>query len=107
MRKSFSIACLLVMMIGVSIGCDSANKKEETNQSSLQTNAANGGQQSDGKQYQAACTDKQTHGGNDYVLTKWLDSKYKAEVYGKEHERKNKGHVVIYKERITPEQTQP
>ncbi len=102
MRKPFLVAGLLVLLIGAFIGCQSAGKTPEAANASLQTNGANAEAKSDGKQYRAVCTDKQTHGGNDYVLTKWLDSKHTAEIYGKEHERKNKGHVVKYNERIKP-----
>jgi len=103
MRKSFSVTCLFVLMVSVFIGCKATDKTEETTKSS-QTNTANVEPKPEGQQiqYMAVCTDKEVHGGNDYVLTKWLDSKDKAVVYGREHERKNKGHVVKYNERVKP-----
>ena len=86
MRKSFSIVFLLAAMIGVLIGCDSANKKEETPQSSPQTNGANlASKPGEQRQYRAVCTEKAEHGGNEYVLSKWLDEKEKAEELGKYH----------------------
>jgi len=112
MRKSFSVTCLFFLMLGVFIGCKATDKKdastvtEEATRSSqpVGTNAANVEPKPEGRQiqYMAVCTDKQAHGGNDYVLTKWLDSRDKAAIYGREHERKKKGHVVKYNERDKP-----
>jgi hypothetical protein len=103
MRKSFFVNCLLIPLIAVLIGCKATDKTEETTTSS-QTNTANVEPKPEGQQiqYMAVCTDT-SHGGNEYVLTKWLDSKDKALVYGREHERKRKGHVVKYNERVKPE----
>jgi hypothetical protein len=102
MRKSFPLAYLLALMLGILIIDCSSSSKDDAANSSSQANTGNVEPKSDGQQYQAVCTDTQAHGGNDYVLTKWVDSKYKAEIYGKEHERKNKGHVVKYNERAKP-----
>jgi hypothetical protein len=102
MCKSFSVACLFVLVLGMFVfGCSSAGNDGAANSSS-QANAGNAESKAEGKQYQAVCTAVQEHGGNEYVLTKWVDSKYKAEVYGKEHERKNNTHVVKYNERVKP-----
>jgi len=101
MRKSFAFACLFVLLIGALAGCKATDKTPEA-ASSAPPNAANAAMQEGKTQYMAVCTTKEEHEGNEYVLTKWLDTKYKAEVYGKEHARKRKGHEVIYKERIKP-----
>ena len=107
MRKSSSVIYLFVLLIGVFIGCKATDKTEETTQSS-QTNTANAEPKPEGQQiqYMAVCTNKEVH-GNDYVLSKWLASKDKARVYGREHEMKNKGHIVKYNERVNPERAQP
>ena len=109
MHKSFSVTCLFVLMIGAFIGCK-ATDKEEATKSSLQTNAANVEPKPEGKpiQYRAVCTEKEAHGGNEQMLTKWLDSRNKAEDYGREHgDFKYKGHRWIIEERVKPERVKP
>jgi hypothetical protein len=107
MFKLFSSVCLLVVLIVAFIGCSATDKTEETTQSSTEAKAANGGQKAEQKQYQAVCVTKEEHEGNEYILTKWLDDKDKALMYGQEHSRKRKGHNVIYRERIKPDQNLP
>ncbi len=102
MCKSFSITCLFVLLIAAFIGCNATDKTEEAAYSSLQTKAANAEPKAEQKQYQAVCITKEEHDGNEYILTKWLDSKEKAHMYGGEHSRKRKGHNVIYRERVKP-----
>lgn len=92
MRRLFIISVLFALMIGVFISCQSTGKDESAASS-------NPGEVI---QYRGVCQDKAAHGGNDYVLTKWLDNKDKVLVYTKEHERKNKGHVVVIEERVKP-----
>jgi len=87
MCKSFTSACLLFLLLGAAYGCKSPDNAQ-----------ANGEQ----KQYQAVCLSKEAHEGNEYILTKWLDSKTKAQMYGGEHARKKKGHNVVYRERLKP-----
>jgi hypothetical protein len=109
MRKSFSIVCRLAVMVGVFIGCDSANKKEEAAQPSPQNNGANvASNPGEQRQYRAVCLEKEAHGGNQQVLSKWLDEKEKADELGKYHtDFKEKGHRVIIEERVKPEQATP
>ncbi len=102
MYKSFFVTCLFVLLIGAFIGCNATNNTEEQAKSSLETKAANAEPKTEQKQYQAVCMTKEAHDGNEYILTKWLDSKEKAQMYGGEHSRKRKGHNVIYRERIKP-----
>jgi hypothetical protein len=95
------LCCFSVLLILAIMGCESGNKQDAAKTSDQENAAQAESEEADGKhEYMAVCTDKESHGGNDYVLTKWLGSKYKATVYGKEHERKNKGHVVTYRERL-------
>ena len=101
MCKSFSINWLFILLIGAFVGCNSADKTQEATNSPLQTNAANAASQPQ-HQYMAVCMTKEEHDGNEYILTKWLDSKNKALMYGREHSRKRKGHNVVYKERVKP-----
>jgi hypothetical protein len=107
MCKSFSLACLLVVLIVAFIGCSATDKTEEATQSSPEAKAANVEPETEQKQYQAVCVSKEAHEGNEYILTKWLDDKDKALMYGREHSRKKKGHDVIYRERIKPSQNLP
>jgi len=103
MHKPLALACLLFMLFGVLPGCDRSDETPEAARSAAASDSANAppGEASP-YQYMAVCTSKEAHEGNEYVLTKWLDSKYKAGVYGREHSRKRKGHEVIYKERVKP-----
>ena len=109
MCKSSSINCLLVLLIGAFIGCNSTSKTEEpATKSSVETKMANATKPEGGqKQYQAVCITKDQHDGNEYILTKWLDSEVKAHMYGGEHQRKKKAHNVIYRERIKPSEESP
>ena len=51
MRKPFFVAYFLALLIGVFIGCSSADKSQEAANASPQTNGANAEAKSDGKQY--------------------------------------------------------
>jgi len=81
MRVTLQILCVAVIA-HLTIGCGSSGKEEPSD-----------------TQFMAVCITKQEHEGNEYVLTRWLNSKEKALVYGREHSRKKKGHEVIYRER--------
>jgi hypothetical protein len=64
--------------------------------------------QESGKQYRAVCSEAAMHGGTPYVLSRWLDVKEKAVALGEYHSNfKEKGHRVIYEERVRPAQTTP
>jgi len=104
MHKSFAFACLFVLLIGAFIGCKATDKTEEATNSSLQPNAANAAPEPEKtpRQYMAVCLTKEEHEGYEYILTKWLDTKYNAQIYGREHARKKKGHNVVYNERVKP-----
>lgn len=55
------------------------------------------------EQYMAVCTETREHGGQEYVLTSWLDSKSEADEAGKAHERSTRGHRWTIKTRQKPE----
>jgi hypothetical protein len=72
------------------------------------TSATTVSAQESGKQYRAICTEKASHGGNEYVLSRWLDTRDKALALGEYHSNfKEKGHRVRYEERIRSQQTTP
>ena len=107
MRKSFPVTCWFVLMVGVFIGCTATDKKDastvtkEATKSSLQTSAAN----PEGKQYQyrAVCIEKEAHGGNEQVLSTWLDSRNEANKLAQYHgDFKEKGHRWRIDERVKP-----
>lgn len=110
MRKSFSNVCWLVVMIGVFIGCNATDKTQEAATPSPQTNAANAAPAPEGAQlqYRAVCIQKEEHGGHEYVLSKWFDSREKADELGKYHgDFKYKGHQWRIDERVKPEPAKP
>ena len=110
MRKPFSVACSFVFVIGVLLGCSTTEKTEETAQPSSQTDAANVASNPEAKhlQYRAVCIEKAEHGGNEYVLSKWFDSREKADELGKYHgDFKYKGHAWRIDERVKPEPAKP
>ncbi len=107
MCKSFSFAFLFALMIGVLIGCQSTGKNEAAN--SPQANGASvESKPGEQRQYRAVCIEKAEHGGNEYVLSKWFDSRDKANELGQYHgDFKYKGHRWRIDERVKPEQAQP
>jgi len=97
MHKFFALACLLFMSFGAVLSCKNSEDKHDAPSVSAASDSANAAMQ-----YMAVCTTKAEHGGNEYILTKWLDDKPKAEVFGREHLMKKKAHYVIYKTRMRP-----
>jgi hypothetical protein len=88
MRRSFTLVCLSGLLIGISIGCKAA--------ATVDTSSA-------GKQYRAVCSEKAMHGGNEQVLSRWLDEKDKAVALGEYHSNfKDKGHRWRLEERAKP-----
>jgi hypothetical protein len=53
-------------------------------------------------QYRAICTETAEHGGREYTLTAWLDSRDSANVSGKAHELRTRGHRWRVAERRKP-----
>ena len=111
MHKSFSVTCLFVLIVAVCVGCQAPDKKdastvtEEKTKSSLQTSATHVDPKADGKQhqYRSVCIEKEEHGGNEYVLSKWLDSRDQANGFGQYHgDFKYKGHRWRIEERVAP-----
>lgn len=108
MRKSFLFVCSLSLLVGMLIGCTAKEKTEGSGGSSLPANGTAAQPVSDGKQYRALCVEKAEHGGNEYVLSKWMDSREKADELGKYHgDFKYKGHAWRIEERVKPEKAKP
>jgi hypothetical protein len=92
MRRSFTLALLSVVIAGISAGCKAG--------ATVETSSA-------GKQFRAVCSEKTMHGGNEQVLSKWLDDKDKAVALGEYHSNfKDKGHRWRLEERAKPESSQ-
>lgn len=110
MRKSLYLACLCALTMSGFIGCSSSDKTEDAAKPAVQPNAASVAPAAEGKQmqYRAVCIEKQAHAGNEYVLSKWLDDKEKADSFGQYHgDFKEKGHRWRVDERVKPEQNKP
>jgi hypothetical protein len=79
---------LSALTIGIAAGCKAA--------ATVDTSSA-------GKQFRAVCSEKTMHGGNEQVLSKWLDEKEKAVALGEYHSNfKDKGHRWRLEERAKP-----
>jgi hypothetical protein len=88
MRPSLSFVCLSVLALTVCIGCQAA--------ATVYTS-------SEGKQFRAVCAEKAAHGGNEQVLSRWLDERDKAVALGEYHANfKDKGHRWRLEERAKP-----
>jgi len=53
-------------------------------------------------QYMAVCTETQEHGGQEYVLTSWHESRDYVNEAGKTHEQRTKGHRWAIRTRQKP-----
>jgi hypothetical protein len=88
MRRPFLLVFLSAMTLGIAAGCKAA--------ATVDTSSA-------GKQFRAVCSEKTMHGGNEQVLSKWLDEKDKAVALGEYHSNfKDKGHRWRLEERAKP-----
>ncbi|MGH7494258.1 MAG: hypothetical protein ACREOO_17950 [bacterium] len=105
MLRSLLAPGVVVLMIGALVGCTNSDKTAEAAKSPPLTNGAGAAPSSEGgqHQYRAVCIEKAEHGGNEYVLSKWLDSREKADELGKYHgDFKYKGHRWRIDERAKP-----
>lgn len=108
MRTLFFVGFLLVLVSAAFLGCEVMERKEKSSGAVTNPPVQPGASLVDPKaeaqqyQYRAVCTEKEAHGGNEYVLTRWLDSEEKVLPYSREHERKNKGHIVRIETRARP-----
>ena len=111
MRTSFSVLCVCVLLVGVLLSCTAPDKQaastvtEESTKSALQVSAAPAKTTPEGTQYQyrAVCLEKAAHGGNEQVLSTWLDSKDEAMKLGQYHgDFKKNGHRWRIEERVKP-----
>lgn len=113
MRKSYLVSCWFALILGLVIGCQSADKQEAAASSqAVESGAAYSEPQPgpgiEGYQYRAVCIEKEAHGGTPYVLSRWLSDRGKAFALGKYHtDHKEKGHRWILEERVKPEANQP
>ena len=115
MRQSCSAACLFVLIAGGLSGCSSTDTtatsgvRRDSNTASAHADGATS-DQSLGTQYEyrAVCLEKEAHGGNEYVLTRWLDTKAKAGEFANYHaEFKYKGHRTRIDTRVKPARQTP
>ena len=101
MRTSWPAVCAAVLIIGVfSSGCGAGQSAA----SAATQGASDAADKGDGvHEYRAVCTQKAAHDGNEYVLSKWLETPAKAKALGDYHsEFKYKGHSVRIEERVKP-----
>ena len=113
MRQSCLAACQFVVIAGVLSGCNSTTKgqtavTEGSDRASSVAGAASAESPEGQHQYRAVCLEKEAHGGNEYVLTSWLDAKAKAEEFANYHaEFKYKGHRTRIDTRPKPNRATP
>ena len=97
MLKSFSVACLFALLLAVFLACGS-DGKNDASQPSSQSAASKPEEQ---HEYRAVCIEKEAHGGNEAILSRWVDSKEKAEAQADAHSEDN-GHRTRIDERVKP-----
>jgi hypothetical protein len=79
---------LSALALAVSVGCRAAATVDTS---------------SEGKQFRAVCIEKAGHGGNEQVLSRWLDERDKAVALAEYHVNfKDKGHRWRLEERAKP-----
>jgi hypothetical protein len=88
MRKLLFPVCWSVMIGCITVACNAT--------ATVDTSSA-------GKQFRAVCSEKAAHGGNEQVLSRWLDDREKAVALGEYHGNfKDKGHRWRIEERVKP-----
>jgi hypothetical protein len=107
---AFPTAGFLILAVGICAGCTTQDTADATNltagatASSPHQAAASGPGSDAGLQFRAVCLETAAHGGNQYILTKWLDSRDKAKGYGEYHgDFKEKGHRWRLEQRVKPQ----
>jgi hypothetical protein len=107
MVTSRPLTCAAILIAAVFVGgCGGTDKAAAA---ATPPGAAKLPPQGDGvHQYRAVCTEKALHDGNEYVLTRWLDTKDEAQAIGDYHGWfKYRGHQVRIEERTKPNKTAP
>ena len=98
---SLVAAAGFLLSTGVFIGCNGREKNDSSSRSSVLSDSSSSGEQ---RQYRSVCIEKDQHGGTEYVLSRWLESKEKANEFGQYHgDFKYKGHRWRIDERVKPE----
>ena len=112
MRKVFVTAAAWSVILGT-LGCGMGNAgapEAGATAPSLEAHASAqpgaAGQQL--SQYRAVCIETSAHNGKEYVLTRWLDNREKAQEYGDYHGNfKAAGHHWKIEQRAKPERATP
>jgi hypothetical protein len=107
MRASWpAIGAAVLIAAVLSGGCGGSDRAAAA---TSPPDAARSTPQGDGvHQYRAVCTEKALHDGNEYVLTRWLDTRDEARTIGDYHGWfKYRGHQVRIEERTKPNKTTP
>ena len=102
MRTSWPVAYTAVLILGFFMsGCSASGKSAP---SASTEGASDSSAQDDGiHEYRAVCTQKELHGGSEYVLSRWLETRQLAKQISDYHgEFKYKGHIVRIEERVKP-----
>ena len=115
MCQSCSAACLFVLIVGGLSGCSSTDTTgtsgvtRDSNRPSSHADGATSDQTLGTPfEYRAVCLEREAHGGNEYVLTSWLDTKAKAGELANYHgEFKYKGHRTRIDRRVKPPRATP
>lgn len=103
MRKQLAFFCLIVLLIAAIMGCQSSSQDETTGTAAPSDTTSIASSPGVQQQYRAVCLAKEAHGGNEQVLSKWLDEREKAEALGKYHgDFKNMGHQWKIEMRVKP-----
>lgn len=92
----------------VFIGCSGQEKNDSSPRLSVAADSSSikPVQSGEQRQYRSVCIENDEHGGTAYVLSRWLDSREKANELGQYHgDFKYKGHRWRIDERVKPERS--
>jgi hypothetical protein len=106
--KTLSTVGFLILVLASCTGCGDRSRAGASDEVSGVTDTASRAvaeaQAGTPLQYRAVCTEAAAHGGTEYVLTRWLDSRDKAKGYGEYHgDFKEKGHRWRLEQRVKPQ----
>jgi hypothetical protein len=97
-----------ILLCSIIVGCQASGENDTTNMQTAGDADAHAepkpGSGMAGHEYRSVCLEKESHGGNHQVLSRWLGDRNKAYELGNYHgDFKDKGHRWVIEERVKSE----